>query len=468
MPFSRKPRGPEWSALELTAVVYPKVVLRDGHPVVSGPSGFAGLNLSIGAVKKIATDAGGSWDDETIRLVEQLVRERAIDTTRSVVAYYLHLAQVARNKADRARSKRHEALAESVFRQWQLTFDDIAVCHRRAADYLRHGPHQFKGNGQVEYPPVEWSKPSSASNAERERVDEEPREATSKRHASAKGGSQQRTTTSGGWAASGDRKLSKLEQRSFNNSALSFPFWSDSIQHEDPMQIRRAAKQIVARQELFAEQIRQWTGWALALGAGALLMLFFTFAHGNKDVGQDTSDKYPQVVGLLVCTCVLGGLFRFAMNRKKSAQRSHVQASVSPDLRRNSKRRFAADMATLLRTDQARYWKNYNWFVAVAQYKEELERLRIEQEERWRIDWSSITIEPGGQYGRIGETTQPNTQTTSRQQFHQTDQQSYWSMPGNSGNQNQSNHTCTIPGCCNEGMNRFGNDRLCGLHTLHM
>ncbi len=170
MSFSKMPSGKEWSTLMLTAAVYPKVVLnRDGHPVVSGLSGFDGLNLSIGAVKKIATDAGGSWDDETIRLVEQLVREGAIETTRVVVAYWLYLGQVGRNMEDNAGSKKWTALAEKVCRQRNLTSDDLSFCHLRAELFMRRGPHQAKGNGRVVRPPVEWTeKKSEASEGPKE------------------------------------------------------------------------------------------------------------------------------------------------------------------------------------------------------------------------------------------------------------------------------------------------------------
>ena len=224
----------------LTAAVYPKVVLnRDGHPVVSGLSGFDGLNLSIGAVKKIATDAGGSWDDETIRLVEQLVREGAIETTRVVVAYWLYLGQVGRNMEDNAGSKKSTALAEKVCRQRNLTSDDLSFCHLRAKHFMRRGPHQARGDGRVVRPPVEWTK--KKPEASKQPKESRPRQTTGPERADkAKSGNSTGAGSSRPPPDSEGNAPSNMERRLFQATAYSNPFWSDPGGLSEDLKLVRA------------------------------------------------------------------------------------------------------------------------------------------------------------------------------------------------------------------------------------
>ena len=365
----------------LTAAVYPKVVLnRDGHPVVSGLSGFDGLNLSIGAVKKIATDAGGSWDDETIRLVEQLVREGAIETTRVVVAYWLYLGQVGRNMGDLAGSNKSKALAEKVCRQRNLTFDDLSFCHLRAEHFMRRGPHLARGDGRVVRPPVEWTKkkPEGSKRPKESR----PRQTTGPERANkAKSGNSPGAGSSRPPPDSGGNAPSNKERRLFEASAYSNPFWSDTIDNENLKNLRN---EIWRRRQAQGHVSNRLQVMKVMSGLSALASVAscIRISVGTLEMDEDT------LLFFMAAIWVAAG-FAVGFLKKAASYKQIINAGVTYRcewLHKRSVARFRQWHGSVGSTDPRLYAEVVNWLQRERQHWEEREqeRLRIEKEERWR------------------------------------------------------------------------------------
>ena len=356
----------------LAAAVYPKVVLdRDGHPVVSGLSGFDGLNLSIGAVKKIATDAGGSWDDETIRLVEQLVREGAIETTRVVVAYWLYLGQVGRNMGDNAGSKKCATLAEKVCRQRNLTSDDLSFCHLRAEHFMRRGPHPERGNGRVVRPPVEWTK--KKPEASKRPKESRPRQATVPERADkAKSGNSTGAGPSRPPPDSEGNAPSNMERRLFEASAYSNPFWSDTIDNENLKHLRHEIKRRRQAQDHASERLQVRN---VMCGLSLLACVASLVVSCNNSTGDEFDPgAFIVAMGATWVTAFLAmGFFAAAASYKQI-----VNAGVTYRwewIYERSVARFNQWHGSLGSTDPRLYAEVATWLQRERQHAEEMARL---------------------------------------------------------------------------------------------
>jgi hypothetical protein len=172
-----------------------------------------------------------------------------------------------------------------------------------------------------------------------------------------------------------------LEREIFVNSAVSYNFWTDSIEDEDREQLRLAVSDLdevtVKKEKLKAR--------ASVAALIAVALLIFAVVHGYQDVGADTGDKYNQVVGLLLLTFLFGAYSLGAFWRCGTFI-IFLEHPVSPRLRANSEARFNAWLADLETTDPDHHGEIVEWFrqVELARRQEEARLERERQEARRR------------------------------------------------------------------------------------
>jgi hypothetical protein len=250
------------------------------------------------------------------------------------------------------------------------------------------------------------------------------------------------------------------EKSLFANSAVSYDFWTDSIESEDRGQLRLAVSDV---KELTAKK-PIWEIRARVTALIAVVLLIVTFVHGNKDVGMHTGDKYIQVFGLLALTCIFGMYSRYAFSRRNNCIR-FLKHPVSQRLRANSEERFNIWLTDLETTDPDHHAEIVDWFRRVEQARQQ-EEARIERERQasiasWQIVLSSTPA---------ASDWQRNFDPKPMPEFHHDYEpdrrrQAAFDTSRNANQTGQTGRQCHMPDCTNPGEFRFhGDNCCCGIH----
>ena len=262
----------------------------------------------------------------------------------------------------------------------------------------------------------------------------------------------------------------------FDNSVLSYHFWSDSIDDEGPEQLRLASAEVTAHLEDVATRKRAWNQHALVSGLVTALLLIATFALGNKDVGQDTSEKYGQVLGLLALTCILGLFFLAALVMRSEYTRL-LRRPFSQRLRANSQARFTSWLADVETRNPKFYRDIIEWFKAEARRAEEVRRRHSQTVSMGRGSDGGGAIDRREE-ARLSSIAQAEKRAAWNEAMHdvtglpEADRTRIKQESANQAEaqrsqlQSYSQSNCSQPSCTQEPMNQFAGQELCGGHTL--
>ncbi|SVB87255.1 uncharacterized protein METZ01_LOCUS240109 [marine metagenome] len=269
-----------------------------------------------------------------------------------------------------------------------------------------------------------------------------------------------------------------LERELFVNSAVSYNFWTDSIEDEDREQLRLA----VSEMEKVAARKRRWGIGATVAALAAVALLIVTFQHGLQDVGMHTGDKYTQVFGLFLLTLFVGAFSLGNFGRWRTLARS-LKPPVSPRLQANSEERFNAWLEDLETTDPDHHAEIVEWFRQVEWARQEEARIERERQARLRArsasqEWPSVgggLYDPNvgwvrGERANAIRAERANAWTSylnpTQESYPQQQEQARQAAYQPSQNASRSEPTCVF--CDRPGMHQTASGLMCGIHLHHL